>query len=170
MYVTGTSGTFSGTKADYATVKYNSLGVQQWAERYNGPPGNGTDQAKSIVLDNLGNVYVTGSSDGSGTSVDFATIKYSQTPTGIDQIENSIPEKYSLLQNYPNPFNPSQQQSVINCHTSGQVTLKIYDVLGNEVATLVNEEKPAGSYLVNFNAAQLSSGIYFYQIKAGSFI
>ena len=135
VYVTGTSGSFSGTKADYATVKYNSLGVQQWAERYNGPPGNGSDKAKSILLDNLGNVYVTGSSDGSGTSGDFATIKYSQTPTGIDQTENSIPEKYSLLQNYPNPFNPS---TTINftIATSEFVSLKIYDVLGKKLQTL----------------------------------
>ncbi|MBK7631989.1 MAG: SBBP repeat-containing protein [Ignavibacteriales bacterium] len=169
VYVTGTSGSFSGTKADYATVKYNSLGVQQWAERYNGPPGNGIDQAKSIVLDNQGNVYVTGSSAGSGTSVDFATIKYSQTPTGINQTEYSLPEKYSLHQNYPNPFNPS---TVIKYQLpiSSQVIIKVYDVLGKEVATLVNEEKPAGRYQVNWNASNLSSGIYFYKIQSGSFV
>lgn len=169
VYVTGSSGSFSGTKADYATVKYNSLGAQQWAERYNGPPGNGTDQAKSIVLDNLGNVYVTGSSAGSGTSVDFATIKYSQTPTGIDQTVYNLPENYSLLQNYPNPFNPSTniQYEVSNKQF---VTLKVYDVLGKKVATLVNEEKPAGSYQVNWNASNLSSGIYFYKLQAGSFV
>ena len=168
VYVTGTSGSFSGTKADYATVKYNSLGVQQWAERYNGPPGNGTDQAKSIVLDNLGNVYVTGSSAGSGTSVDFATIKYSQTPTGIDQIENIIPEMFLLHQNFPNPFNPTTSiQYAIN--SKQLVQLKVYDVLGKEVATLVNEEKTAGNYEVSFNASQLSSGVYFYKLQAGDF-
>jgi hypothetical protein len=169
VYVTGTSGSFSGTKADYATIKYNSLGVQQWAERYNGPPGNGSDKAKSIALDNLGNVYVTGSSGGSGTSDDFATIKYSQSPTSIDQIKYDLPEKYSLNQNFPNPFNPSTNISY-QLPFSGQVALKIYDVLGKEVATLVNEEKPAGSYQVNWNASNLSSGIYFYRLHTGSFV
>jgi len=120
-------------------------------------------------LDKLGNVYVTGSSAGSGTSDDFATIKYSQTPTGIDQTDYSLPEKYSLHQNYPNPFNPS---TVIKYAVGSKqfVSLKIYDVLGNELATLVNEEKPAGNYEVNFNASKLSSGVYFYRIQAGSFV
>ena len=175
VYVTGSSGSFGGTKTDYATVKYNSLGAQQWVDRYNGPPGNGSDQAKSLVMDNLGNVYVTGSSDGSGTSVDFATIKYSQPPTGTNQTENNLPERYSLNQNYPNPFNPCTiiRYSIPDVNLSGirgsQVQLKVYDVLGNEVAELVNEEKPAGEYSVQFNASQLSSGIYFYRIKTGSF-
>lgn len=169
VYVTGTSGSFSGTKADYATVKYNSLGVQQWAERYNGPPGNGTDQAKSIVLDNLGNVYVTGSSAGSGTSVDFATIKYSQTPTGIDQTVYNLPENYSLLQNYPNPFNPS---TTINFSIPEEafVSLKVFNSLGEEIAELINETKPAGNYSVSFDSSKLTSGVYFYKIAAGNFI
>ena len=174
VYVTGTSGSFSGTKADYATVKYNSLGVQQWAERYNGPPGNGSDKAKSIVLDKLGNVYITGSSGGSGTSDDFATIKYSQTPTGIDQTDYNLPQNYSLLQNYPNPFNPSTKIKygipAIGTSLAAFVQLTVYDILGNEVATLVNEEKPAGNYEVNWNASNHSSGIYFYKMQAGSFV
>lgn len=169
VYVTGTSGSFGGTKADYATIKYNSLGIQQWVERYNGPPGNGIDEATSVVLDSLGNVYVTGQSAGSGTGYDFATLKYSQTPTGVNQTENSLPEKYYLLQNYPNPFNPntSIKYSIGNKQL---VQFKIYDLLGREVAVLVNKEMPAGNYEVNFNASKLSSGIYFYRIQAGSFV
>jgi hypothetical protein len=174
-YVTGSSGSFGGTKADYATVKYNSLGVQQWAQRYNGPPGNGNDKAISIVLDNLGNVYVTGTSTGSGSSDDFATIKYSQTRTDIDDIKITLPEKYSLLQNYPNPFNPSTKISWQSPVGSWQ-TLKVYDILRNEVANLVNEYREAGSYEFEFNPASpigagsiknLSSGIYFYQLRVG---
>jgi hypothetical protein len=91
--------------------------------------------------------------------------------------EDPMPNAFSLEQNYPNPFNPSTKirftiPSVIASETkqSQLVTLKVYDVLGNEVATLVNEEKPAGSYEVDFNAARLSSGIYFYKLQAGSFI
>jgi Secretion system C-terminal sorting domain len=90
------------------------------------------------------------------------------TPVSVLNNKN-LPKRFSLLQNYPNPFNPS---TTINYQipTSGMVSIKVYDVLGKEVATLVNEEKPAGSYEANFNAANLSSGIYFYKIQSGSFI
>ncbi|MGB5288573.1 MAG: T9SS type A sorting domain-containing protein, partial [Ignavibacteriaceae bacterium] len=71
--------------------------------------------------------------------------------------------------NYPNPFNPSTSIH-FSIPSSEFVTLKVFDMLGNEVATIINEEKPAGSYQVEFNASQLSSGIYFYTINAGSFI
>ena len=77
--------------------------------------------------------------------------------------------QFELQQNYPNPFNPST--NIQYAISSMQfVTLKVYDILGREVATLFNEEKPAGIYDVEFNGTQLSSGTYFYQLKAGSFI
>jgi hypothetical protein len=84
------------------------------------------------------------------------------------EFENSLPEYYNLSQNYPNPFNPSTkiQYSI----SSNQfVQLKIYDVLGKEISTLVNNEQSAGRYEVNFNGNGLTSGIYFYSIKAGAF-
>ena len=79
------------------------------------------------------------------------------------------PAQFMLYQNYPNPFNTSTK---IRFQVSNFefVNLKVYDVLGNEVATLVNEEKAAGIYEVEFNAEGLPSGIYFYQIKAGNFV
>lgn len=82
---------------------------------------------------------------------------------------NSVPTYFNLEQNYPNPFNPSTKISW-QSPVSGHQTLKVYDVLGNEVATLVNEEKPAGVYEVEFDASQLSSGIYFFKLQAGSYI
>lgn len=83
-------------------------------------------------------------------------------------VEKQLPDKFQLFQNYPNPFNP---ETAINYQLSSRsfVTLKVFDVLGREVATLVNEEKPAGRYEVSFNANKLSSGIYFYTVTAGSF-
>jgi plastocyanin len=79
--------------------------------------------------------------------------------------ENQLPKKFNLGQNYPNPFNPS---TVINYQlpVSGNVTLKVYDILGKEVATLVDEYHPAGNYDVEFNAAELTNGIYFYKLQA----
>ncbi|MCW9066002.1 MAG: T9SS type A sorting domain-containing protein, partial [Ignavibacteriaceae bacterium] len=78
-------------------------------------------------------------------------------------------EGFALSQNYPNPFNP---MTTINYQIPNLnfVTLKIYDVLGSEVVTLVSEEKPAGTYEITWNAGQLPSGIYFFRIQAGSFI
>jgi len=75
----------------------------------------------------------------------------------------------SLVQNYPNPFNPTTTIKYQIPELS-LVTIKVYDVLGNEIATLVNQEKPIGSYEVKFNAIGIPSGIYFYRIQAGSFV
>jgi hypothetical protein len=82
--------------------------------------------------------------------------------------QNIIPDEYALEQNYPNPFNPSTIISWQSPVDSRQI-IKIYDALGNEVATLVDEFKPAGRYDVEFNALSISSGVYFYTLQAGSF-
>ena len=74
VYVTGSS-IGMGTSEDYTTIKYNSNGVQQWVQRYNGP-GNGSDYVSSMVVDSFGNVYITGSSEGIGSRDDYATLKY----------------------------------------------------------------------------------------------
>lgn len=88
--------------------------------------------------------------------------------TGVDR-SKELPNDYSVSQNYPNPFNPT---TTINYSIpkSGLVTIKVYDVLGAEVTSLVNEYKPVGSYQVTFNAEKLSSGVYFYQLKTGLFV
>jgi hypothetical protein len=87
---------------------------------------------------------------------------------GIKEISSNAPETYSLLQNYPNPFNPTTMIR-FSLKETGIVTLKVYNVLGQLVTTLVNEQKPAGIYEYNFDASSMSSGIYFYTIKAGDF-
>ncbi|MFH1196301.1 MAG: S8 family serine peptidase [bacterium] len=94
----------------------------------------------------------------------FATEVY----VGIKD-EKEIPTEFALFQNYPNPFNPTTVIS-FQLPVISKVNLKIYDILGREVAALVNEEKPAGTYEVKFDGSQLSSGIYIYKLVAGSFI
>ncbi|MGD8777381.1 MAG: T9SS type A sorting domain-containing protein [Ignavibacteria bacterium] len=89
--------------------------------------------------------------------------------TGVDNVyDNTVPADFELAQNYPNPFNPSTTIK-FSIPQSSEVTLKVYNVLGQEVAQLVNEQLNTGSYSVDFNAANLSSGLYFYNITAGEF-
>ena len=87
----------------------------------------------------------------------------------ILQFTNKIPTAFKLLQNYPNPFNPSTKIKYL-VNSLQKVILKVYDLLGREIATLVDEEKPAGTYVLTWNAANLPSGVYFYQLKAGNYI
>jgi len=103
-----------------------------------------------------------------GTMPDMGACE-NQILVGIQDGLSQIPEEYSLSQNYPNPFNPSTKISWQSPEGSQQ-TLKIYGVLGNEITTLIDEYKPAGRYETEFNAANLPSGVYFYQLKAGDFI
>ena len=85
---------------------------------------------------------------------------------GITPIGNKVPDIFELMQNYPNPFNPNTTIR-FKIPSSKYVILKVYDVLGREAATLVNENLKAGEYSVNFNAANLTSGVYFYKLSAG---
>jgi len=87
----------------------------------------------------------------------------------VSEKEKPVANNYYLFQNYPNPFNPT---SIIRFQIaeSGFVTLKVYDVLGREIATLVNKEKPVGSYEIKFDGSNLSSGVYFYRLNFDSFI
>lgn len=88
---------------------------------------------------------------------------------GVDLVVVSAPEDFILYQNYPNPFNPvTVIQYALPAKQS--VTLQIYDALGNEIETLLNEVKPAGAYQLRWNAVNLPSGVYLYQIRAGDFI
>lgn len=164
-YTTGYSAG-SGSGYDYATVKYNANGVQQWAQRYNGP-ANGPDSPSDVFVDNTGNVYVTGNSVGIGTFVDYATVKYSQT-TGIEPISGIIPDKFNLSQNYPNPFNPTTNIE-FSLPVSGNVKISVYDMLGKEVSVLANQFMQAGTYKSDFDANSLPSGTYFYRIETEGF-
>ena len=94
------------------------------------------------------------------------------TLTGIEKIDNLIPEKFHLYQNYPNPFNPSTNikfEVPLSKGIKGIVTLSIFDVLGREVATLINEQLTPGTYTIDWNASAFPSGIYFYRIQSGDY-
>ncbi len=90
---------------------------------------------------------------------------YPGTIVSVPILSDILPDQYCLMQNYPNPFNPSTRIKYSIPQTS-QVEIKVFDVLGKEIETLVNEEKPAGNYEINFNASDLASGVYFYQLIA----
>lgn len=129
----------------------------------------------SIAKQTDGKIILIGGSKFPGTNNwDFMTLRFYENPevfTSIEDEEN-FPTEFSLKQNYPNPFNPAT--SIRYTIGSRQfVQLKVYDILGNEIATLVDEEKPAGNYEIEFNPVYSiknpASGIYFYQLKAGDY-
>ncbi|MDP4116352.1 MAG: T9SS type A sorting domain-containing protein, partial [Bacteroidota bacterium] len=88
--------------------------------------------------------------------------------SSIIEVALGIPAKYSLKQNYPNPFNPSTRIAY-NLPANGLVTLKVFDILGREVASLVNENQKAGSYEVTFDGSRLASGVYICKMNSASF-
>jgi hypothetical protein len=163
IYTTGISTATGG--ADYAAIKYDSSGNQIYVVTYNNS-NTGYEYVYDLALGRQGDIYLTGEFSANGRS--YGTVKFSPIITGI--LENEIKTyNYKLEQNYPNPFNPSTHLE-FGIPESGFVSLKIFDVLGNEVSTLVNENKPAGRYEVTFNASNarqgsdLPSGIYFYSL------
>ncbi|NOX65334.1 MAG: T9SS type A sorting domain-containing protein [Chlorobi bacterium] len=107
---------------------------------------------------------------------DIEIFEYQNLVVSVENKDN-VPSKFGLEQNYPNPFNPSTKikYSIANVETRHasslrNVTLKVYDILGREVATLVNKQQQPGNYEVEFNASKLTSGIYFYSLRSGEFV
>ena len=116
-------------------------------------------------------VYDKAINDSTGNLLEWGLIVEGENLTSVDEKETVV-TKFSLSQNYPNPFNPTTtiKFTVPDVGTSRDLSIRVYDVLGREVKTLVNEQKSPGSYSVTFDAANLSSGIYFYTLKSGSFV
>ncbi len=261
------TGRLSLGSMNYFTVKYNTLGDSLWSQIYNGT-GNAFDAAFDLAVDNLGNIYVTGTSSGGGANDDLVTLKYVETtyysPTnfvaaGISnsrinlswldvnvnesgfKIErstnaganwilkdsvtanvlvysdsllspntiyhyrvyafngagnsgysntsfdttfaltgivhsNEIPKEFKLYDNYPNPFNPATtilfQIPLSRGVSEGRgvlTSLVVYDLLGREVKTLINQNLQPGKYTVSFDGSNLASGVYFYSLESGSF-
>jgi hypothetical protein len=142
-------------RANGDVLKY--IGDTNWVSLGTGIPST---YVWCLALDSLDYMYA-GTANGT-------VYRSNNTVTEVINNFQSELKYFSIKQNFPNPFNPntviSYQLPVI-----GFVTLKVYDILGREVATLVNEEKPAGSYELQFDGSRLTSGIYFYQLKSGNY-
>lgn len=174
IYVTGTS-TGIGTLDDFVTIFYTSAGVRVWTARYN-DDANGYDRVQAIaVFQSEGpafipaDIYVTGVIAGNPSSI--VTIKYSQpilpAPT-MRPSASATEQAYTFkLSNYPNPFNSSTRIEYQLPATS-RVSIKIYDVAGKEIMTVVNGEKPAGIHQQFISARLLSKGTYVYRLIAES--
>ncbi len=144
--------------------------------RYNGHTASDTLAGTSV--NNTGFITVSSFQDpryftGGAKAWLLALIMYAKsqggTITSTTPLTSTVAEKYSLSQNYPNPFNPSTKINFA-IPSNGFVSLKVYDISGKEVMTLVNKNMTVGSYAVDFNGALLSSGVYFYRLEAGSFV
>jgi uncharacterized delta-60 repeat protein len=167
VYVTGSSRSPGNFSRDYATVKYNAAGVQQWEARYEGP-GLSEDIATDIAVDGDGHVYVTGHSQGSETSTDYATIKYQQI-SGNERISQPVITHGELPANFrvnlaPNPAAVTTK-IFYELPFEGRVSIEIFDLSGRQVSTLVNATKPAGFHNTDFNVTTLQKGVYVYRIK-----
>ncbi|MBL7128545.1 MAG: T9SS type A sorting domain-containing protein [Ignavibacteria bacterium] len=161
--------------ADFAKVDYSTNGGTTWTNLINwqGPTDvRNTHEVHAMPnATQMANVKVRFVSIQPGYdwwwAIDNVCLRGSPA-TGITQTGSNVPTEYALLQNYPNPFNPTTNIK-FDIPEQGFVSLKVYDVVGKEVATLVNEVKSAGSYAVDFNGSNLSSGVYFYRLEVGSF-
>ena len=166
----------SDKNESYLTIRYNSDGSLDPTFGSNGIKtdkyGAFNNIIKSIAIQKDGNIIAAGTSINQDETMSVNTIiRYlgdSKTTSSTDNNDKIIPSSFNLFQNYPNPFNPNtviKWEQPANSH----VLLKVYDLLGREVATLVNEEKAAGNYKVTFDAKNLANGIYFYRLKAGNY-
>ena len=165
----GFTASFNVGYFDFYIVRTNSVGDTLWTRTYG---GEWQEEIADIVETSDGGFAAVGYTYSFDES-NFPNIYFVKTDANglITDVKdhNHLNEiRFSLNQNYPNPFNP-RTSIEYKVGSLGAVTLKVYDILGNEVATLVKEEKPAGTYKVTWSAANLPSGVYFYQLKAGSF-
>lgn len=179
---TGTSPAFAYMQQDFISGirSYYSTGIEPWY--YFISWANGTplqypeswfwithgENVMALTYEDMYQCPLTGNFDITAKALVRGVMDYMGIVTDVDDNIVELPGDFELYQNFPNPFNPG---TVISYQLSvnSNVTIKIYDILGNEVATLVNEEKQAGVHQVSFNAKNLSSGVYFYRINAGNY-
>jgi hypothetical protein len=134
-----------------------------------GSGGNIIANSNNIIVSTVGESFIGKSSNTINQNQIGFWYAYQQTTITDVEDEEIIPTVFKLEQNYPNPFNPSTKIKFAVPEKSN-VLIKVYDILGSEVTTLVNKEMDAGWYENNFNAAGLSSGIYLFRMEAGSYM
>jgi hypothetical protein len=162
IYICGLSNNQT-TGDDFVTIKYTPAGVQQWVATYSGEMTNGSESAEDLFIDTNLSVYVTGSGQNLHSGIDAIIIKYNQ-PVGISNNTSELPKQFKLYQNYPNPFNSSTEISYEVPHRSS-VDIKVFNMLGQEIRTLVNKTQQAGTYILIADFYNLPSGIYFYRMQ-----
>jgi N-acetylneuraminic acid mutarotase len=163
--VNGLIYTFGGIGFMSDVWEYNP-GSNTWKSMSPMPTGRADAPATEVN----GKIYVIGGSTTSWPSHPASMVEeYTPPPPVGVEDPSSVPAEFLLHQNFPNPFNPNTLIKYQIPEVSF-VTLKVFDVLGCEIITLVNEEKPVGNYEVEFNAIILTSGVYFYQLRAGDFV
>jgi len=163
-YITSIAIDESGNKwvvTENGLVKFDGTDWTIYNESNSGIPSN---HIYDIVVDESGNKWI-GTFYGIAVFNEGGVVSIDENTTDLKY----IPTEYMLFQNYPNPFNPS---TTINYSIPKQsnVTIKVFDLLGSEVSTLVNKEQPQGNYEVEFTGGDLTSGIYFYRVQAGEFV
>lgn len=146
-------------------IKYKGYNGSTWSQSFTFSDGDVTGLQKPEVGDIDGSTSISAFVGASYMGVYFDNESW--TPTSVET--ELTPVAFSLEQNYPNPFNPATMIK-FSIPEASNVSLKIYDVLGNEVSNIVNGQLDAGQYEYNFNATNLSSGIYFYKLEAGNFV
>lgn len=150
VYITGST-SYITNHSSITTRKYDSSGTLKWIVVYKGGDGRPND----IKVDKNSCIFITGVS-----SASMCTIKYSQA-TGIRQVNSNIPKLFKLYQNYPNPFNPSTKFKILISKLA-DIKVKVCDITGKLIATLINQRLLAGTYELEFDGTNYSSGIYFY--------
>ncbi|MBN2357194.1 SBBP repeat-containing protein [candidate division KSB1 bacterium] len=155
---------------NYTVIKYDNSGIEQWIAHYNGP-GNSHDHLSALAVNNDGQIHLTGtSSDGDILLCMMTTVKYVEYGCSGSVNQDILPEpqKIVLMQNYPNPFNSNTTfQFVLPCPAF--VTLKVCNLLGEHVITLVDELRSAGIHKITWNAAGLASGVYQISLESDSY-
>jgi len=134
-----------------------------------GSGGNVVSNSNNNIVSTVGEAFIGKTSNTVYQNQIGFWYAYQQTTITDIEEEETIPTVFKLEQNYPNPFNPSTKIKFAVPEKSN-VLIKVYDILGSEVATLVNKEMDAGWYENNFNAVGLSSGVYLFRMEAGSYV
>lgn len=160
VYVTGTiNEDNSFLQGDYGTIKYNSLGNQEWLATYSYSGNN--DQGKFIGVDLQNKIYVSGNEYRNNNNYKIGILKYSDSNGG-----NGDDNFTYNISNFPNPFNPSTS-IIFEIPSNDYISLKIYDILGKEIANLIdNKYYQKGQHSISFNALNLPSGVYLYKLTS----